>query len=458
MKMPETPRPLKSIFEEKLSKGTELPPDQETLRLVSRYNEEYVHWDELRRKSLPVDPEYVWALMKLARMSHSRHIHIMDITLTYNITGQSQRVVHLLDSGASGLLVLEEPLRGQEMERYIIGSLMEEAIASSQLEGAVTTTKAAKRMLRENRKPRSQSEQMIVNGYLTMQRLKEIKDRPLTVQIILDLHKLITNKTLDDSSFEGRFRVDDDTVVADPLEVDVIYHRPVPYQKILRYMERLCAFVNDESGQDFQHPLVKAMALHFMIGYIHPFIDGNGRLARALMYWYGLKKDYWLFEYMAISKVIKESRGRYGTAFLFVESDENDLTYFINYNLECMEKALDNTRHYMARKQAEQKTAMRLIEAHPELNLRQAEILKDMIKHKGETATVKGIASKFNVVLQTARSDLQTLTSLGFLEARKIGRRVYYRYAEDLGKRVRDNRPSATTQPAAASDTTRTKP
>ena len=419
------------IFKEKLSKGSIFITQKETLLLVKRYNEEYVHWDELRRKDLPVDPEILWAIMKLSRSSQSKHIDILDVSLMYNITSQSQRIIHLLDTGASGLLVLEEPLNSSEMERYIISSLMEEAIASSQLEGAVTTTKAAKRMLREQRKPRSHSEQMIVNDYLTMQRIKEIKEKPLTTATILELHRLITHGTLEDPSFEGSFRIDDETVVADPFEIDKVYHRPTSHERIPEYVERICAFVNEESDADFQHPLIKAIALHFMIGYVHPFVDGNGRLARALMYWYALKRNYWLFEYMAISKAIKESIGRYGMAYLYTETDENDLTYFINYNLKSMEKALDNTRQYIQRKQREQRAAMELVETHPELNFRQAEILKDLIKHKGEPVAVIEIATKFNVVHQTAKTDLLLLTKLGFLEMKKIGKKMYFTHLGD---------------------------
>lgn len=144
-----------------------------------------------------------------------------------------------------------------------------------------------------------------------------------------------------------------------------------------------------------------------------------------------LKRNYWLFQYMAISKVIKQSKGKYGLAYLYSETDNNDITYFINYNLSVMEKALENTRQYIARKQREQKDAMMLVESHPELNFRQAEILKDMIKHKGEPATVAEIMSKFNVVHQTARTDLQLLSKLGFLKMSKIGRTWYFFYQSD---------------------------
>ena len=197
------------------------------------------------------------------------------------------------------------------MERYIVSSLMEEAIASSQIEGAVTTTKVAKEMLKTQRNPRNVSEQMIINSYVAMKRIKEIKSERLNIDLIKDLHRLITHKTLKESDYEGKFRDDDETVVGDPLEIEKVYHIPPDYRKIEAYLQELCDFANNDD-RDFIHPLIKGISIHFMIGFIHPFVDGNGRLARALFYWYALRNDYWLFEYMAISKTIKESKGRYG--------------------------------------------------------------------------------------------------------------------------------------------------
>jgi Fic family protein len=53
-----------------------------------------------------------------------------------------------------------------------------------------------------------------------------------------------------------------------------------------------------------------------MIAYIHPFGDGNGRTARAIFYWSILRSDYWLFEYVSISKFIQEKRGDYDIAVI----------------------------------------------------------------------------------------------------------------------------------------------
>lgn len=426
MNMPEKPRLFEEIFDEKI-RGDKF--DKVSFDLAKRYNEEYIHWDELRWKDIP-DPEMVWAYMKNSRLANSKHVDLGDTVLSYNITNGAQQIMHLLDTRASGLVIVEEPLRDSEMQRYIVSSLMEEAIASSQLEGAVTTTKVAKRMLREKRKPRSQSEQMIVNDYLTMQMVKEMSKGPLTLDSILDLHKSITHNTLEDPSFEGRFRADDETVVMDKFE-GTIFHQPPSHAKISEYIDRLLEFANDENTGDFLHPLVRAIIIHFMIGFIHPFIDGNGRLARALMYWYALRSNYWLFEYMAISKVIKESKGKYGMAYLYTETDDFDVTYFINYNLVCMEKALENTKKYIERKQREQRSAKKLVNAHPELNFRQGEILKNLMEHKDEPASIAEIVSKFNVVHQTAKTDLLRLMELGLVEMRKVGRKMLFVYTKD---------------------------
>lgn len=430
--MPEKPKPFRDLMKDANLRHNTFTADEAIRDLVKKYNEEYIHWDELRRKALPVDPEIIWVRMKMSRESECKHLKLVDIPLSYNTTNRAQRVLHILDTQCSGMVISNEQLRDllkePEKKRYIISSLMEEAIASSQLEGAVTTTRDAKRMLRNNSKPRSKSEQMILNDYLAMQRIKEIQDEPLTEDIILEIHKILTHNTLEKEEFEGRFREDNDTVVGDPFEVLKIYHTPPDHAKIQGYIQGLCEFANQDSKKGFQHPLVKAIIIHFAIGYVHPFIDGNGRLARALMYWYALKRKYWLFEYMAVSKVIKQHRGKYGQAYLYAETDNNDITYFINYNLECMEIALDNTRRYLLRKQEEQQEAMKLLETHKELSFRQAELLKDMIKHKGDLVSIREVMSKFNVVNQTARMDLLFLTKLGFLEKKMIGNKLFFTY------------------------------
>ena len=406
--------------------------DDKVAELIKKFNESYLHWDEVRYRDVPVDHEALWALMKLSRRNSTRRISFKEWTFTYNITSEMMRILHILDSGAGG--TIEAPIPGlrtaKGMERYIVSSLMEEAIASSQIEGAVTTTKVAKDMLKTQRSPRNVSEQMILNSYVAMKRIKELRSEKLTIELIKELHRTITQDTLRSKEDEGQFRKDDETVVADPFESDRIYHRPPDHRRIDAHLQELCDFANS-SSEEFIHPLIKAITIHFMIGYIHPFVDGNGRLARTLLYWYALKSDYWLFEYMAISRTIKGSRRKYGMAYLYTETDDNDLTYFLDYNFRCMEKALQDVRGYILHKQEEQREALKTVAELPGISTRQAEVLKYVIK-SGRPVSIKEIATMFDVVYQTARTDLLGLVEIGRLDMFKDKRRLLFVERTDL--------------------------
>ena len=207
---------------------------------------------------------------------------------------------------------------------------MEEAIASSQLEGAATSRQVAQQMLCSRRKPRNRNERMIVNSYLTMKAVRSLTKEPLTPDLILRLHSMITSGTLDDSGNEGRFRDNDGIRVID--SSGIVLFTPPSHSKIPCVIGEICRFANEEQDA-FMHPVVKGIVLHYLLAYLHPFNEGNGRCARTLFYWFVLKHQYWLFEFLAISRVIKDTSGQYKKAYLYTESDGNDLTYFIRYNL-----------------------------------------------------------------------------------------------------------------------------
>jgi Fic family protein len=395
--------------------------------LISKYNHEYVHWDALRHKKLPVEADLFWALIKTVRMSQANIISFGKWEFYYVLFGETLRRLHLLDTrGAGNPGDSPDGVSPADRRRYIVNSLMEEAIASSQLEGAATTREAAKQMLRQKRKPRDYSEKMIVNGYRTMRRIADMKTKNLDVGTLLEIHREITRNTMDNPENEGKFRDNNDIVVADPLDGKV-YHTPPDYRKIPSLMEEFCEFAGNDTDE-FIHPLIKGIILHFLIGYIHPFTDGNGRCARSVFYWYMLSRGYWLFEYMPISRILLHSRTQYARAYLYTETDENDLTYFINYNLSAIEKALRDLEEYIARKKQEQAEALQLIETSGYLSLRHADILKTLLKESDRMFSIAEIKGKYNVAYDTARRDLQFLSDSGYIEKVQVGNKLMYRY------------------------------
>ncbi|KUL02122.1 MAG: Filamentation induced by cAMP protein Fic [Methanoculleus marisnigri] len=404
-------------------KAWEYADTRDVIDAVFKYNKKYLHWEELKRRDLPVDPLYVWILMKTFRERDMRYIPFDDLQLKYNLLDDFLENLHFLDKSAAGSILSGLDSLPHDRDQFIINSLMEEAIASSQIEGAAVTRTIAKKMLREKRKPATKDERMILNNYITMKRITQIKDEDLTPELILQIHKTITSGTLEDPEDEGRFRDNNEIRVFD-IRGNVL-HTPPDFALIEDLIEKLCAFANNDGGQ-FIHPVIKGIILHFLIGYIHPFNDGNGRTARSLFYWYMLRKDYWLFEYMAVSRAIKDAEGQYKLAYQYTESDENDLTYFIRYNLAAVKTAVDNIQKYIEKKQRESKQALTLLQKSEGLSLRQAEIIKSLIKKPDKPITIKEIVETYRVAYATARSDLFHLEELGYLAKQKSGKEYIF--------------------------------
>lgn len=424
MKLPVVPEFLKEALEE----AGKFLPDNQVTGLVHKYNERYLHWEELKHRKLPLDPIIIWNLMKISRALEAKSLKFGNWVFKYTLLDEFQEKLYILDkSAAENLLNSFEDLQDNR-RKYVISSLMEESIASSQIEGAATTREIAKRMLQENRKPKNKDEKMIVNNYATMKHILDLKNEAITPDKILEIHKFIANETLEKPEYEGNFREDNETAVYS--HDGTLLHKPVEYSEIPELIGELCDFANNED-KDFIHPVIKGIIIHFLVGYIHPFNDGNGRAARALFYWYLLKNDYWLFEYTAVSRVINNSKKQYRNAYLYTESDRTpndsgDLTYFIKYNLDCIKKALDDILEYLEREQKEKSQTLDIIMESTDLTLRQAEILKQFLKQPEKHISIKEIVTTFSVAYATARSDLFHLEEMGYVEKRKVGKEFIF--------------------------------
>lgn len=399
----------------------------DTIRYAKEYNEKYLHWDDLKYREFGESNRTdVWRMMKVMRIMSYRQVRIRDVEISYTLFDDyTQRTLHEIDSRiASGFLTSN----GIDEKRRIIlsvSSMMEESIASSQLEGASTTTKLAKKLLRSNLQPKDISQKMILNNYRAMQLIKDRLDRPLSRELIKEVHQTITDGLMEDPNASGRFREDDSVAVRDKYE-DITYHVPVRHDLIVEMLDDLCKFVNDETV--FVHPVIKGIIIHYVLAFVHPFLDGNGRVSRALFYWYCLKNGYPMVEFLSISKVIKKHRQGYDLAYLYSETDDQDITYFIRYNLNMISEAIDVFDRYLKRKMREQEESMRDLEAYG-LNYRQSQILKEMIR-SGEPVSQYELSVKYQMTVSTVRRDLIKLMEIGKVrESGKDGHRQLYVYS-----------------------------
>ncbi len=228
----------------------------------------------------------------------------------------------------------------------------------------------------------------------------------------------------DAEKYSGDFR-EGDVFVTDHVDGEIV-HIPPDWKELHSVMGELCKFIHDD--EKFIHPIVKAKIIHFMIGYIHPFKDGNGRTARALFYWFLLKKGYTLVKNISISRVILESRTQYDKAFLKTEYDENDLNYFITYSIKIIRIAFEKLIQYRDKKLDEKKKAD-LISYEllaKGLNKRQADLIGYLFFKEKNEITINSYGEKHKIVRLTASKDINELIKLGFIEEDKSNKPFKY--------------------------------
>ncbi len=405
-------------------------------------NGRYVHWDKLRHLDAPpgLDHTRWWLGLKMSRLAQRRAIPLVDQagrSFSFIIPDPLPECLHHADSGARGAIGAPEEILNRDVkDQYLIRSLIEESITSSQLEGASVTRDIAKRMLREGRPPRDRGERMILNNFETMQQIIQVKDRELTPGLIAELQKIATKETLDDPSGSGRLRRSDERIVVGD-DTGEVFHTPPPAVQLEERMELMCGFANGATGAGFIHPMIRSMILHFWMAYDHPFIDGNGRTARALFYWSMLKQGYWLFEFLSISRIILKGPAKYGKAFLHSETDENDLTYFLLYHADIIRRAIDELHVYIERKSSQLRRAEAGLRGMSELNHRQRNLIFHALRHPGQRYTIESHRASHKTVYETARADLTNLAERGLLTKIKVGQAWNFFPAKDLEDKLR---------------------
>lgn len=435
MKMPMPPPELQRLWAR--------ARDDDRLAVILRHADPapggwYSHWQTLRHREPPqgLTSEEWWLGIKLARSNYARFLPLRDTEgEPFRLTRVDPLVEMFsqVDQRASGRIEVPEVVQNPDTrDRYLISSLMDEAITSSQLEGAATTTRVAEQMLRTGRKPRDRSERMIVNNFRAMNEVRKIRREELAPELVFDLQRTVTEGTLEDPDSAGRFRTDRDEIVVRDTWDDEILHVPPKAGELPERLEAMCAFANGKTPDFYLHGVERAILLHFWLAYDHPFVDGNGRTARALFYWSMLRQGYWLTEYISISHQVKRAPGRYKRAFIYSETDENDTTYFLLYHLRMILDALDELDRYLERKVRAVRRAERHLRAAGELNHRQMALVAHALRHPGFEYTIRSHRTSHGVVYQTARTDLLDLVDRGILSKSKRGRTYIFRPRSDL--------------------------
>jgi Fic family protein len=394
----------------------------------------YLPFDEITyRIPKGLDEDLVWSVIKSAREKQLKKLIEIGEPVQachYYLTPTIQKAMSETDRNTTtaSLEWMCSKIGEEKHLEYLLNDLIEdEAISSSQLEGAATTTKIAKDMLKRKRKPRTPDEKMILGNFKMMQFTWQNRHKELSLDLILEIHKVGVEDIDDDHYFPGVLRNSDDVEVVDADGNTV--HTPPPAEGLEQRLEKLTEWTNqahdDINSDSYLHPLLKAITLHFSIGYEHPFRDGNGRVARALFYWYLFKNDFSAFRYIAISLLLKQAPVKYGKSYLYTETDDMDLTYFLDYQSDIVFRAINefkNSYQKTLKQEAQFNNWLWASGLFGKLNEKQKTVFQ-VAKNKGAlTFTAMNVKDNLNCSYNTAASVLNDLVALGLFEKKKLGR------------------------------------
>jgi len=316
-------------------------------------------------------------------------------------------------------------------KELIFDTLLSEAFHSSSIEGAYSTKKRTQEIIKKQLTPQDKSEKMIFNNYKALEYIYDNKEKKLDDEFVLLLHKMISEDTLDEKEDEGVYRnggVDISTATQ-----KVIFRPTSNIEQMRKMINKLYLFTNsnnDDYEVEYIEPLYKIISFHFLYGYIHPHFDGNGRTLRVLFTHILGQNGFDMFYYMSLSEIIHLSERRkkeYEKAFIDVEENELDLTYFIYYIQDVMIEAIEVLDKRVFLYFRENVIFDKVEEKSINLTNRQKDILKTIARNKSAFAmTSKEIAKRFKLSTQTVLRDIKFLIDFKLLRKKQTGLKIYY--------------------------------
>ena len=369
--------------------------------------------------------ETFWQSLSQSRKQKSQVFSFTDQNkdlFWYLLTPALQKKIYKIDS--QGKDSLYRMVKKEIEVELLKDSLLEEALYSSVIEGAFSTYKRLKELVDDKAPPADINDQMVLNNYEAMQFILKEKHRDLTLDFVLELHKIVTQKTLGpDEAYAGRFR-DDWVYIKD--KRDRVIYTPPPADQVVASIEQLIAWVNARDESTFIHPIVKASFIHFYLVYVHPFFDGNGRTARALFYYYLIKNGYEFFKYFSISVVVQKTKAQYYRAIKDVEDCGADMTYFLLYMAQTINDSIGLVTDRIVKHYKKDFILDKLKEKGEFLNPRQEKFLKKFLVSDKGLMTIKDYQRVTGVVYETARVDLEDLALRNILIKTKERRKFIY--------------------------------
>ena len=251
------------------------------------------------------------------------------------------------------------------------------------------------------------------------------KQTEISEDILKTLHKLTTHKIIE-SKYVGSFR-DKQVVVRSAADGAVAFRPPLAVE-IPYYIDDFFKWLNSEAAHNI-HPIFRAAITHYQLVYIHPFIEGNGRAARALATLVLYTSGYDFKKFFSLEKYFDDDVERYYQALLSVQQQPNtDLTYWLEYFCYGLAVEIDKVKHQVLKLSKDLKLKHDLGE-QVALSERQI-VLLELLQNQGEVSSLDAQKVLPNVSVDTILRDLKDLLYKKVIEKKGVTKGVTYTLRE----------------------------
>ena len=299
---------------------------------------------------------------------------------------------------------------------------MEEEIVSTFTIEQVDFTRDSVRKILSGLAPTDESESRIFGMKKGLEFISDLANQ-ITEEAIHQLFEMAIGAYLpkEDWLLPGHFyRHDSVYVVGTKVE-----HMRLPWRALPERMGELVAFIHEESEID---DLLKAALIHFDMAYLHPYFDGNGRMARLMHLWYLVQQGYSSALFVPLSEYINKSRKGYYNAYTLVEENAKisgmvDATPFLFYFIENVYHKLNG-----ALPTAQTTAAFQEALSHGQVTEKEKALWEFVMSAYGDTEfSTKQLEKDFgNAAYATIRSFVLKFEKLGLLKSTQYGNRVKY--------------------------------
>lgn len=427
--------------------------------LLWRSARECIPWSEFLRMPLPEGRSAMrtWELLKAVSRTTGIPLPIPDLedheywyTMTHQLARSLGTISDLCRTGSP----LHQAISEAEGHQFLLRSRIDETIAAAKIDGVDISDQTAS-MLRYDRAPRTANERIVSNTLAVLERLPEFVDRPFSTELLMELRDLVLEgvdlSEVKFTSHGGGIMVFTDT---DELRGALAE----------RQLRRICAYANDESGDMYDHPIVRALIVREALRLYRPISSAPASVGRLAFQLYALKHDLPVLGLLPISRVtLAWEQGLVGPPVVFPDRDpffelprynERDLTPLLTISAQLLLLALQDLQDYIDSIKNRDEVLRAMLHRDPALNHRQRSILGRALRLPEAEFRIRYHQRKHGIAYATARADLLELTKKGYLKSDLRGKAFVFTASPDLEERIQMGGGSTIAMPAQATSET----